>query len=81
MFNYQLKSTQLDYSTDEIVNVGCILKILHPLRQKISLLRRAKLNFALVEFIVSEYDSFHFSLKFSASFWTVFVEPGAVSPG
>ena len=31
-------------------------------------------------FIVSEYDSFRFSPSFSASFWTVFVEPGAAPP-
>ena len=29
---------------------------------------------------MSEYDSFRFSLNFSASFWTVFVEPGAAPP-
>ena len=29
---------------------------------------------------MSEYDSFRFSLSFSASFWTVFVEPGAAPP-
>ena len=31
-------------------------------------------------FIVSEYDSFRFSLSFSASFWIIFVEPGAAPP-
>ena len=72
--NYQLNSTLLDYSTDKIVNVGCILKILHPLRQRIALLRRAKRNFVSIKFIVSEYDSFCFSLSFSASFWTAFVD-------
>ena len=56
------------------------LRFLHPLRQKIALLRSAKLVFALIKFIVSEYDSFRFSLSFSASFWTVFVEPGAAPP-
>ena len=29
---------------------------------------------------MSEYDSFRFLLSFSASFWTVFVEPGAAPP-
>ena len=29
---------------------------------------------------MSEYDSSRFSLSFSASFWTVFVEPGAAPP-
>ena len=32
--------------------------------------------FALLKFIVSEYDS----CRFSASFWTIFVEPGAAPP-
>ena len=45
-------------------------RFLHPLRQRIALLRSAKLIFVLPMFIVSEYDSFRFSLSFSASFWT-----------
>ena len=53
------------------------LKFLHPLRQRIALLRSAKLIFVLIKFIVSEYDSFRFSLSFSASFWSVFEEPCA----
>ena len=73
--NCQLKST-LDYSTDRIVFVGCNLRFLHPLR----LLESAILIFVLIKFFVSEYDSFRFSLSFSASFWLVFVEPGAAPP-
>ena len=57
-----------------------LLRFLHPLKQRITLLRGAKLIFVLVKFIVSEYDSFRFSLSFSASFWMVFVEPGAAPP-
>ena len=30
---------------------------------------------------MSEYDTFRFSLKFSASFWTIFVEPGGKISG
>ena len=56
------------------------LRFLNPLRQRIALLRSAKFIFVLIKFIVSEYDSFRFSLSFSASFWMVFVEPGAASP-
>ena len=41
----QLKPTLLDYSTDRIVYVGCILNFLHPLKQRIALLRSAKLIF------------------------------------
>ena len=79
--NCQLKSTLLDYSTDRIVYVGCIFKFfLHPSRQRIALLRSAKLIFVLLKFFVSEYDSFRFSLSFSATFWRVFVEPGAAPP-
>ena len=40
----------------------------------------AKLVFVLIKFIVSEYDSFSFSLSFSASFLMVFVEPGTAPP-
>ena len=29
---------------------------------------------------MSEYDSFRFSLSFSVSFWSVFVEPDAAPP-
>ena len=76
----QLKSTLHDYSTDRIVYVGCIFKVFAPLRQRIALLKSAKLIFILIKFIVSEYDSFRFSLSFSASFWMVFVEPGAAPP-
>ena len=78
--NFQKKSTLLDYSTDRIVYVGCIFKIFAPPRQRIALLRRAKLIFVLIKFIVSEYESFRFWLSFSASFWMVFVEPGASPP-
>ena len=56
------------------------LRFVHPLRQRIVLLKSAKLIFILIKFIVSEYDSFRFSLSFSASFWMVFVEPGAAPP-
>ena len=56
------------------------LRFLHPLRQRIALLRSAKLIFVLMKFIESEYDSFRFSLSFSASFGMVFVEPGAAPP-
>ena len=37
-------------------------------------------NLFLFLFIVSDYDSFRFSLSFSASFEMVFVEPGAAPP-
>ena len=37
-------------------------------------------NLFLFLFIVSDYDSFRFSLNFSASFEMVFVEPGAAPP-
>ena len=50
---------------------------LRPLRQRIALLRSSELIFVLMKFILSEYGSFRFLLSFSASFWTVFVEPGA----
>ena len=50
---------------------------LHSLSQKAALLRNAKLIFLLTNFFVSEYNLFRISLNFSASFWTVFVEPGA----
>ena len=43
-------------------------------------LRSAKLILFLLKFFVSEFDSFRFSLSFSASFWMVFVEPGAAPP-
>ena len=56
------------------------LRFLHPLRQRIALLRSAKPIFVLIKFIVSEYDSFRFSLSFSANFWMVFVKPGAALP-
>ena len=56
------------------------LGFLHSLRQSIALLRSAKLIFVLIKIIVSEYDSFRFSLSFSANLWTVFVEPGAAPP-
>ena len=75
--NCQLKPTLLGCSTDRNVYVECVFKIfLHPLRQRIALLRSAKLIFALLKFIVSEYDS----CRFSASFWTIFVKPGAAPP-
>ena len=76
----ELKSTLLDYRTHKIVYVGCIFKIFAPLRQRIALLGSAKLIFVLIKFTVSEYDSFRFSLSFSASFWIVFVEPCAAPP-
>ena len=53
------------------------LRFLHLLRQRIALLRIAKLIFVLIKFIVSEFDLFRFSLSFSAIFWMVFLEPGA----
>ena len=53
---------------------------MHTLRQWIALLRSAKLIFVFMKLNVSEYDSFRFPLSFSASFWTVFVEPGAAPP-
>ena len=56
------------------------LKLLLPLRKRIALFRRAKLIFVLSKIIVPEYDSFRFSLSFSTSFWTVFVEPAAAAP-
>ena len=78
--NCQLKSILLDYRTDRIVYVGFFLKIFAPLRQRIAFLKSAKLIFILLTFFVSEYDSFRFSLSFSAGFWMVFVEPGAAPP-
>ena len=56
------------------------LGLLHPLRQRIALIRSAKLIFVLIKLFVSEYDSLRFSLSFSASSWTIFVEPGAAPP-
>ena len=56
------------------------LNFLYPLRQRIALLRSAKFIFVLIKFLVSEYDSFCFSLSFPANFLTVFVEPGADAP-
>ena len=61
----------------ELSILDVLLRFLHTLRQRIALPRDAKLIFVLIKLIVSEYDSFHFSLSFSASFWMVFVEPGA----
>ena len=79
--NCQLKTTLLDYSTDKLSKLDVFLRFLHPLRQRIALLRSAKLIFVLITFIVSEYDSFCFSLSLCASFWMVFGEqPGAVPP-
>ena len=60
--------------------LGVFSSFLHPLRQRIALLGSAKLIFVLIKFIVSEYDSLRFSLSFLASFWNVFVEPGAAPP-
>ena len=57
-----------------------LIGFLHPLRHRTALLRNAKLIFVLIKFMVSEYDSFRFSLIFSASFWIVFVEPGTLPP-
>ena len=76
--NCQLKSTLLVYSTDRIVNVGCIFKIFAP--SKAEEVQNLFLFFISLLFIVSEYYSFRFSLSFSASFWMVFVEPGAAPP-
>ena len=61
----------------ELSILDVFLRFLQPLRQRIALLRSAKLMFVLIKLIVSEYDSFRFSLSLSASFWMVFVEPGA----
>ena len=41
---------------------------------------QGKLILVLTKFILSKYDTFCFLLSFSASFWTVFVEPGAAPP-
>ena len=76
----QLKSTLLDYSTDRVVYVGCILKFFAHTKAEDALLKSSKLVFVLIKFIVSEYDSFRFSLSFSASFVMVFVEPGSAPP-
>ena len=76
--NCQFKNTLLDYSTDRIVYVGCISKIFAP--PKAEDCTPQKLIFVLIKFNVSEYNSFRFSLSFSASFRTVFVEPGAAPP-
>ena len=62
-----MKSTLLDYSTDEIVYVGCIFKFFYPLMQKCKTPQKCKTYFVLIKFIVFEYDSF-VSLSFSASF-------------
>ena len=56
------------------------LSFLHSLRQRIELLRIAKLILVLIKFILSEYDSFRSSLNLSASFWMIFVEPVAAPP-
>ena len=48
--------------------------------QRTALFRSAKFIFVLMKFILSEYDSFRFSLNFSAGFWMVFVLPGAAPP-
>ena len=61
----------------ELSMLDVFLGFLQPLRQRIAVLRRAKLLYVFIKFIVSEYESFRFSLSFSASFWMVFVEPGA----
>ena len=76
--NCQLKSTLLDYSTDRIFYVGCIFKIFAPPKAEDCTPQMCKLTFVLIKFIVAEYDSFRFSLSFSASFWMVFVEPGVL---
>ena len=69
--NCQLKSTLSIVAEIELSMLDIFLRYLHPLRQRIALLRSAKLIFVLIKFIVSEYDSFRFSLSFSASFWMV----------
>ena len=46
--NCQLKSTLLNYSTDRIVLLDVFLSFLHPLKQRIALLRSSKLIFALI---------------------------------
>ena len=61
----------------EMSILDVFLRFLHLLRQRIAHLRIAKLIFVLIKFIVSEFDLFRFSLSFSASFWMVFLEPGA----
>ena len=53
---------------------------LHSLRQKAALLRNAKYISVLRNCFVSEYDLFRISFNFSASFWTVFLEPGDAPP-
>ena len=55
--------------------VECL--ILHPLSQRNALITSAKPFFLDFE---SDHDSFRFSLFFIASFWKIFVEPGAASP-
>ena len=64
----------------ELSMLDVFLRFLHPIRQKIVLLRSAKPIFVIMEFIAFEYILFRFSLSFSACFWTVFVEPGAAPP-
>ena len=78
--NCQLKPTLLDYSTDRMVSVGCIFKISAPHNAEDCTPQKCKSYFFLLQFIVSVYNSFRFSLSVSASFWTVFVEPGAAPP-
>ena len=50
------------------------------LRQRTALLRSPKFIYVLINVIVSEIDSFRFSLSFAAVFLTVFEEPGAAFP-
>ena len=68
--NCQLKYTLLDYSTDRIVYVGC--NFASPKTEDCTPQK--------CETYFCSYDSFRFSLSFSASFWMVFVEPGAAPP-
>ena len=60
--NCQLTSTSSIIALIELSMLDVFLKFLHPLRQRIALLRNAKLIFVIIKFIVSEYDSFRFCL-------------------
>ena len=62
-----MKSTLLDYSTDEIVYVGCIFTFFVPAEAEDCTPQKCKTYFVLIKYIVFEYDSL-VSLSFSASF-------------
>ena len=47
----------------ELSMLDVFLKFLHRLRERIALLRSAKLIFVLMKFIVSEYDSFRLEVS------------------